>query len=372
MGAIGSILRGLVLALVVGAVVAIVGALASLFGCASGCSWANPGSDLVSAPAPGLPNVLMAVLLGGLLTLGLAIVLVPRDSVKGLAAIFALLIGADSFLYWLPRPSIDVEPTPAVANSGTENVVRSQPSEATSEPEPIRCRTGSFADGSSCVPCETEEVVAVEPALSFEAIETDAFWQYAKDARVVSAGSGRELTLRQLAENLAQDTAICDARALLVYGSASSDGERDLNVARAQARASNLADAISQACTGRSNGLTIFALSLGQSEATEDVPEDRLVGISAMSAAPGVDFESSVIFDELGYAISEGQLVAPLLDRRDRFPNPWQGPSGTIQGIEVKSRPMRTVISKTPGAPLSCEAPELTPASLDGAPFLRQ
>lgn len=372
MGALGSLLRAIVLALVFGAVVAIVGALAALFGCAEACRWAEPASEIVSAPAPGLEDIPFALLVGGLLVVGLAISFIPRDPVMFLAAIFSALIGVDSFLYWLPRTGAEeIEPPVTPAEETVPTEPEAEP-ETLVQPETLSCPLGSFAENGACVPCETEEVIIDAPQVTFEEVDTGASWKYARDNQVVTTNGGATLSLDDFAEDLALRTEVCDASSLLVYGSASSDGARALNVARAQSRADNLADALKDACTGRSDGLTIFVLSLGQSEAPVDVAEDRLVGISIMNSPLGDDLDGPVILDELGYAIAEGARVAPLLDRRSRFPNPWQGPSGTVQGIEVKDRPSRVLTVAAPGAPASCEAPEVEPTALDGAPFLRQ
>lgn len=346
MGLIGNILRGTVLAIIIAVIAGLGGAMAAKFLCANGCAWAVPPADLVAQPAPGVGGGLtMAMLFGGLSALGLAIALIPEESVKSLATVFTAAIAFLAFLVWLPRAEAEPEPAPAIEQPEVE-------------PEPVpqvaSCSAGEFQRADNCVPCYVTETL-VEPAkLAFASINTGAYWQYAKDDRVMMSGNGR--SVGSAAATLASQTALCRAEALLVYGSASADGSRERNVRRARDRAENLADAIQKACADRADGLRIYALSLGQSEATEDVPEDRALAISMIARVDDdAELSGSLILDELGYAVASG-LNAPLIERRERFPRPWAGPNGNSSALDVRARPMTSVRRLAVGAPASCTA----------------
>ncbi|NNU14816.1 hypothetical protein HK107_00585 [Parvularcula sp. ZS-1/3] len=349
MGLIGNILRGIVLAVIIAVIAGLGGAMAAKFLCANGCAWAVPPADLVAQPAPGAGGGLtMAMLFGGLSALGLAIALIPQESVKSLATVFTAAIAFLAFLVWLPRAEAEAEPEP-------EPILE----EPEVEPDPVAqvasCSTGEFQRAGNCVPCYVTDTVEEPAKLAFESIDTGAYWQYAKDDRVMMSGSGR--TVGSAASYLASDTALCSAEALLVYGSASADGSRERNVRRARDRAENLAEAIRRACTGRASGLRIYALSLGQSEAPEDVPEDRALAVSLIQKLDtDAELSGSLILDELGYAVASGGLNAPLIERRERFPRPWAGPNGNSSALDVRARPMTSVRRLADGAPASCTA----------------
>jgi hypothetical protein len=366
MGTAGNILRGLVLAIVIGAGAVVVGGAAALFGCAGGCSFAEPGAAFMRSEVAFLGGLTMAFALGGFLLLGLFVALVPRDPVTVLGALFGLGLAAVSFFYFLPPGELV-----AIEEVG-DPVLPPLPEEEAigliADPAPLSCAAGTFEQGGTCAPCTIEQTVPAAASLRFRAVPTGASWVYA-DRRMVEAG-GRELSIDDYTEELAGRTDLCDADALLVYGSASSDGERPVNEARAQARASNLGEAVRAACTGRSSGLTIYALSLGQSEAPMDVPEDRFVSISAIDILTDDQVTADMVLEELSYAVEEGQGVAPILSRRERFPRPWTGPRGTASSFRAVPRPTERTEILAPGAPASCR----TDASfgLDEGPGLRQ
>jgi hypothetical protein len=376
MGTAGNILRGFVLAVVLGAGAVIIGGAAALFGCAGGCAFAEGGARFVDEEVAFLAGLPMAFVLGGFLILGLFVSLVPRDPVSVLAALFGIGVALVSFFYFLPDtdPGLDealrsdpvLPPRPQLqAQAG--DVDDGGEARLTAEPA-LSCPSDSFDLNGGCVPCFVEKTVTAEPRLRFSAVPTEASWVYA-DRRLVQI-DGRELSVDAYLSTLADRTDLCRAEALVVYGSASSDGARPLNEERARARASNLAEAVRAACTGRSSGLVIYALSLGQSEAPSDVPEDRSVSISTIEILTDEEVTADMVLEELSYAVGEGQEVAPILTRRERFPRPWTGPLGTNSSFRAADRPMRTAEVLAPGAPASCRTNGAS--GLDAGPALRQ
>lgn len=366
MGAIGSLLKGIILALIVTAIVWIGALIALNFFCPLGCKALMPYSELVQRPAPMVGESLtMAMLLIGILFLGLVIVLSPREMVFSLGFVFAALIGLvvflDNMTPTLEAHSPEPEPEPAV----TETI----PPEAQSELPilaPVQCAPDEFNADGVCRKCMVAQTVTKPAKLGFVPIETGAYWEYARDATVVADGQLRSVD--RFVASLAEDENFCAAEALLVYGSASSDGARELNDARARSRAENLADAARAACGA--SAPRIYALSLGQSEADRDVDEDRPVSITAITKSNGFELTGELILDELGYELAEGRAASPLLARRERFPRPWSGPNGGSSALEIRARPVETVMVPAPGAPENCGAPDLL--GLDGRPPLRQ
>lgn len=364
MEAIGSILRGLVVAVVVAAVAFIAGALAGSMLCGDGaCAWGQTPAAMLRQPAPGFGEaVSAAMLVGGLLVLGLIIALTPREPVLLLAGIFALLIAIIGFLLWIPQP----EPTAKLPAPETEPLLERRPAAmATPEPEPLSCPTGQFATDGACSPCYETLEEPVPAALRFQPVQSGANWVYARATRIEAGGE--DMAVETYVDRLSARTDFCEAPALLVVGSASSDGERSVNEERAMNRAKNLGAAARSAC---GNGVRIFALSLGQSEAPSDVPEDRPVTIFRMTPATGAEIGGDLILSELGHYLYERERDAAIFARRDRFPRPWTGPSGEIDGLPIKPRQTVETVLQLPGAPDSCAY--IPPEGVDERPPLRQ
>lgn len=358
MSLIGSIVRGLIWAVLITAVAALVGAVAAVFGCeGGGCQTFVPFAELMMEPAPGLNgSVPTVVVLGGILFFGLFIVLTPRDPVSILAFIFALLIGVLGFLLGLPRSAL-VEPeveTIVVPEPIPEEVAPVVDPIPEMPPDPV-CAAGEFYDGVACMPCEKTTLEQAKASLSFEAVETRAYWTYAR-AGMVSV-DGQNITTKSFVADLAMDEGLCDAPAILVLGSASSDGERARNEKRAQDRANNLADAVRAACGDDAN---VMAISLGQSEAEVDAAVDRSVTIVKLNPAAGAALTPELLYSELGHALASGEPSSPLIERRPVFTKPWIGAKGEALSIEVKSRPMVRTSSLVAGAPDSCLLGDLT------------
>lgn len=365
MDAIGSLVRGLVLAVLVAAVAGITGALGATFLCTGGCAFAEPAAALVSEPAPALDgSFTMASVLGVILFLGLVIVLAPREPVTGLAVLFAVLIAALAFLLWLPRnapPVVDDEPSPPPAGD--------QEPEAAEQPQEERaaqaCPAGQFLDDGRCVPCTETIRTTAPPALRFQSARVSAHWRYASESVVELLGTSMPVE-RYVAE-LADNEGLCDAPALLVIGSASADGSRERNERRAMTRASRLADAARRVC---GDGVDVYALSLGQSQAAVDLDEDRKVSVLKVAFGTASDITGELLIEELGYALGSGEPRDPLLAHRDRFPRPWTGPGGEPTQVRERPRPQVETTITTLGAPETCDLPR--PLGLDARPALRQ
>ncbi|MEM9839979.1 MAG: hypothetical protein AAF830_12615 [Pseudomonadota bacterium] len=309
-----------------------------------------------------------------LLALGLIITMLPREPAVPLAALFVLLIGADGFLMTLkpaetPQPAIETEaparaepdpvvrPAPQVQRD--EPAPRVQPSLSRDETLPEPCPEGAFFDGQECAPC-TVEMTSEEPAqLQFEPIDTDAYWVYASHDRVSWRGANVPVTY--LVEQLDEQGMLCDAPAVLVFGSASSDGDRDRNKRRAARRADGLAAAVARVC---GNGVKTFALSLGQSRNATDVEEDRPVSIVQVFPREDAEPTGSLILEELGYELAEGDAAVPLLSRRDRFPEPWVDEDGSAADLKLEARPQVTEVVEALGAPAMCGVPTEEGANL--------
>ncbi|MEO1656941.1 MAG: hypothetical protein AAFR65_04400 [Pseudomonadota bacterium] len=358
MNLIGSIVRGLIWAILITAVAGLVGAVAAVFGCEDGgCQAFVPFAELMMEPAPGLSGSVPTVaVLGGILFFGLFIVLTPRDPVSILAFVFAVLIGVLGFLLGLPRsalvePALDPIVEPEVI---PEEVLPAVDPVPDMPPEPV-CAAGEFYDGVACTPCEKTTLEQAKASLSFEAIETRAYWTYAR-AGMVNV-DGQNVSTTSFVADLAIDENLCDAPAVLVLGSASSDGERVRNEKRARDRANNLADAVRSACGEDAN---VMAMSLGQSEAEVDAAVDRSVTIVKLNPLGGEALTPELLYSELGHALANGEPSSPLIERRPVFTKPWIGAKGEALSIEVKNRPMVRSTSLVSGAPASCQVGDLT------------
>lgn len=352
--------RGLVIAVVLAVFALFAGVIAAGVLCGDGgCAAARGIADALGGDgAPftisGTPMEIGAALL----TFGLIVTLLPREPVIPLTVIFAVLLLADGFLMALKPPSsvsrpevAQIEEEPAVIPDPSTALPRTTPApqRAASQESTDRCPSGQFRDDGACVPCEIEQQTAADPALQFVPVNTRAHWVYASD-RLVSR-RGAKVSPVDLMRELARDRALCDAPGLLVFGSASSDGERDRNKRRAARRAQALAKAASSVC---GESVQTFALSLGQSRARQDVEEDRPVSIIKVYPLTDAEITGETILRELGYELAEGDAAVPLLSRRDRFPEPWTDDEGGRADLSLEPRPQVTEIVEAFGAPASC------------------
>ena len=231
----------------------------------------------------------------------------------------------------------------------------------------LSCPPGQFARGEACATCFTEEDVPTAQALTLTPLRLAATWGYARDDSFAAYDSmtfdtgGTPLPLRNFAlgDRLAVAGGdLCGADAALILGSASSDGPRARNVARARRRAEQLSREVRAACPR----LTIFAASLGQSTAPTDRPADRALTVIAVEGATGTVTRAAVEA-ELGYRLAEGGPAglpgAPLLGRLRHFGGEWtwvEGGEGRFDPAP-RPRPSERVSRRRADAPASCERP---------------
>ena len=238
------------------------------------------------------------------------------------------------------------------------------PEQAAPAPAPLACPPGQFARGEACATCFVEDTVPTPPRLALTPLRLTAAWGYARDDAFASYDSmtfdtgGASLPLRNFAlgDRLAVAGGnLCAADAALILGSASSDGPRARNVARARRRAEQLAAEVRAACPR----LPVFAASLGQSTAPTDRPADRALTVIAVNGAPG-DVTRAAVEEELGYRLAEGGpaglVGAPLLGRLRHFPGEWSWVAGGTGRFDPapKARPSERTMRRRDGAPASC------------------
>ena len=227
------------------------------------------------------------------------------------------------------------------------------------EPAIPQCPEGNFWNGEGCSACSVTRSVAATPKLAFHPARTQATWGYAAaDSFSTASGGGEQPILDfSLHTELAPDAGpLCTNDAVLVIGSASSDGPLERNLDRARIRAEQLASQVDGACNGQ---VDVFAISLGQSTAERDNFKDRaltVIGLDSLGAEP---VTQALIETELGYLIKEGDHSSALLSRASYFPQAdWSWVEGGTGRVRPASgqRPVETVTELRPGAPASCQA----------------
>jgi hypothetical protein len=226
--------------------------------------------------------------------------------------------------------------------------------EALAQREPD-CPNGHFAKNGACMSCMVEEVPPA-PALSFRTADLGAAWRYASDRSVVPLsfigriGADPEpVEDMPLARMVSSSAGLCEADAALVLGSASSDGPADRNEARAKRRADSLAGEVEALCPG----LTVYAVSLGQSRASRDSAADRALTVLAVNREePGAPLDGQAVLDAL---LRGGPPEGPLTSRLDRFGESWTWVRGGSGEIVPGARPLdeRRLVPRD-GAPPSC------------------
>jgi len=344
--------KGTLIGGVLGLIMLLGGVLSAGFICGAedSCSAARSLADVIgwdSRPfqVTGTALEFMAALLG----LGLAVTMMPRQPVRWLGAVFMALMAGDGFLMALepaPTPVVEAEkPTPL-----PEEIPDELLAEETQRPA---CRSGTFRPETSsaidCLPCTVEQQSTKPAALSLIPMRTEAHWVYASDQRVeTSTGS---MTTAALVQGLADEQGLCDAPAILVFGSASSDGPADRNRRRARSRADRLASAVAEVC---GSGVATYALSLGQSQHDEDDEADRPVSLTQVYPLGDAPVSGELVLQELGYALAEQEEAFPLLARRNRFPQPWTAGDDDPAQLDAVARPQVTEVVRDPQAPASC------------------
>lgn len=291
----------------------------------------------------------------------------------GLAALGAMIssplaapnTGADE------APTVVTEPDPLPAADDADEATDVDPvvpapeaQSLTLAPEPETpdpsCDDGAFWNGTSCVSCTVTERVPAPPAVTFDPVKFGAAWAYAKDSRFVpiSGENGvRSIDDLVIDGNVAVGAkAVCASAAVLVVGSASSDGPLARNRARSIRRARRLADHIDKNCP---DDTAVFAISLGQSVRDTDLPGDRALAVIGLSAPEGGRITPALIERELGYLLNARSIDVPQLKDYKQFPQAgWQwvrGSSG-VPAIIPAARPFVDQDTPRDGAPRRCAA----------------
>lgn len=337
-------LRSLFIAIIVSALALVVGIVTAGLLCSDGgCASARGLTEILGYDGRPLSIEKTALELGAaLFALGLFITLIPRETPKILASIFSLLLIGDGFLMALAPPEPDPEPAEVPAPRVLPAPVG----------EPEACPDGEFRQDDVCVPCFVEVQRAVAPDVTAIPVLTDAYWVYASERQVHRDDTN--IAPIDMVEELDAAVGLCDAPAIVVFGSASSDGERQRNRLRAKTRGENLAEAAEAVC---GNDLETYVVSIGQSRHEDDLDEDRPVSIVQIFPAQGDDLTEEMILREIGHKLAEDADAVPLLAHRDRFPGPWVLGNGEPVSIDVAPRPMRSQRVLAPGAPESCTKP---------------
>lgn len=324
--------------------------------CDGACAALGPFSDMVSHPFLIAGDVVcwLMVLIGVTgLVLWRGFAAVPAQA--GLA-----LVGGAAMVLWgalWPQPAtvpVEVPAAPAVAPK-VEPIVPVK-SEAPLVPE---CPPGNFWNGEGCLSCTIAQSVPAPAKIFFSPLAFEAAWKYADDRKLV--GGQRTFYVDDLAAGggvSAGGLAVCASTAVLVVGSASSDGPKARNLARAARRATRLADHVAQACPGDP---AIFAISVGQSGAAVDTALDRAVTVMGLDTADGAPIDAALLAEELGYAVYSDTHGAALLSRHTHFnAADWQwvrgGPPTPAPGpmVAPAPRPYEMVDRLRDDAPETC------------------
>lgn len=333
---------GAILAAGLGAAAVAIGRLGAMTSCGGPCPQLEGATALAQTPIGGSPvtaGIAAAVALGVLLwpaissrplRLGTGIV-----SLVGLGFIGALLARA-------PSPA---SPPPAEA-----------PAADTPTAALPACPDGTFRSGEACAPCTETMSVPEAAGLFFAPMQFEATWKYANDRAIVRGAAGEapvdDLTIEGNVSPGGQ--AVCASGAILVVGSASSDGPLARNEARAAARAARLASHVAKSCA---KAPPVFALSFGQSRAAADAADDRALTIIGLDTPDGTPVTAALIERELGYVLDSGVHGSALLARHANFPAAgWRwvkGGQGTPT-VTIAPRPFSRVDMLRDDAPPSC------------------
>ncbi|MEM1409463.1 MAG: hypothetical protein AAGG79_01810 [Pseudomonadota bacterium] len=361
--------RNVIAALLGAVVVLAIGSIAGYTVCGEGsCQSAKDFVDLIGwdGQAFSLDGTTLE-LIAALLIFGFTVTMAPRDPVRLLAGIFTVLMAGNGFLMALSPNAKADEPT-EVEMADEQPAIELPP---IPEPEPLpafdmqdedtaACPPGMFREdegpGDPCVPCEIERRVPAPQTVALTPIRTDAHWVYASDRDVAAAG--RSVGVGAFVKRLAAQSELCEAPAIVVLGSASSDGDRQRNRRRARSRAASLAQAVKGACGGN---VEVVALSLGQSRHRVDEPADRPIALLQAFPRQDADVTTEAILSELSFAMAEDAADLPLLDRHARFPDPWTDGAGARADISETDRPRVIEVVPAPGAPSSCTQPPSAP-----------
>ncbi|MEM9421137.1 MAG: hypothetical protein AAF986_01305 [Pseudomonadota bacterium] len=363
-GGIGRTLITLLVAGALGAVAFLLGRMGAGVVCDGPCEALLPLSEMVAQPFPIAGDKicwLMALVGAAGLVLWFALASAPAQtglaSIAALGIIFlgALLPKGISFEKEKGEP---VAPPPPPVSTLTEEPA----SLPVAEPEPVpdpECPAGLFWNGEGCVSCTVARTEPKPASLYFSPLAFEATWQYADDRHYVTADKADRYAVTDLVVDggvSAGGQAVCASGAILVIGSASSDGPRARNLARAARRAKRLADRVGDACPAND---AIFALSLGQSLAPTDEAGDRAVTVIGLDTPQGQPVTQSMLAEELSHVLHSQTHGAPLLTRYQHFPQDdweWVGKAKTPANIVPAERPFHTVDRLRDDAPEQCLA----------------
>ncbi len=351
--------------------------------CPGTCEALDPFRDVLLAPLSIAPDILCwAIVAAVVLALFVWIALAHRPTLLGLLLLSLLalaFIGAlfsgdrDGLIDWEKFRSS--EPLPAPQTQSWDITPEPAPLPAP-EPAPVlACAADEFLGegGSACLPCFETRLEPQAPRAYFAPMAFDAAWQYAKDNRYgrmaddIDASASHFASVQDLViagQRAAGGRALCASGAVLVVGSASADGPADRNAARAQRRAEQLAAQVRRGC---GDDLPVFALSIGQSQASVDTAADRALTVLAVDTPDGAPVTRARILEELGFAMADQAALGGVLDRTEHFPvSSWQWQDKTAAAPMIAARPIEEVERLVAGAPSSCRpAIELNTASAE-------
>jgi hypothetical protein len=229
------------------------------------------------------------------------------------------------------------------------------------EPEIPTCPAGNYWNGEGCISCRVSETVPAAAELFFSPLRFEAAWRYAND-RSYFPLSADERDFQPIGDLVIDGRVavggldICASNAILIVGSASSDGPRGRNEERAARRAQRLADQVAASCPSQPE---IFALSIGQSVAAEDSAQDRALTVIGLSTPDGAPITRDLIERELGFVLDSQVHGSMLLSRHDYFPQEgwvWtRGGTGRAT-IAVGPRPFIQEQRLRADAPAACDA----------------
>ena len=325
--------------------------------CDGMCELLAPVADLAQGSLPGTGDALSwgwAGVAGAGLALLIALTSSPRRKVTAVVSLIALALFG---LVLLGGRAGEVAGS-ALREAGlaTPPVLQALRPEARLA---TTCPEGSYARGEGCLSCRVETLGPEPGAVTLSPLRFTAAWGYAEDAAYALYESEafaapqlgvplRNLTFDGQVAGLG--ASLCYADAALVLGSASSDGPRARNDARARRRAAQLAGQVRRACPG----LPVYAASLGQSSASTDDAADRAITVVGVSARDGGAVGTAEIERELGHLLAEGGAGAPLLGRLRHFPGAWTW----IEGGQGRFRPDAAPRAEARSLRLRDDAPE--------------
>ncbi len=367
-GGIGRTLVALLAAGGLGAVAFVLGRMGAGILCDGPCEALMPLTEMVAEPFPIQGDkICWLMALAGVAGLVTWFALASAPAQTGLASVAVLSIIFLGALF--PKGALDGKPAEAEVEPVLEVPAAPDPlpepePEPTPEPEPQpvsdpACPPGNFWNGEGCISCTVPKTEPTPAAVFFSPLAFEASWQYADDRHFVMADATARHSMKDLVVDggvSAGGQAVCASGAILVIGSASSDGPRARNLERAARRAARLRDRVAEACPANE---AIFALTLGQSIAPADEAGDRAVTVIGLDTPDGTPVTRALVAQELAHVLHSQTHGAALLGRHEFFPqSDWQWLNGERQpaNIAPAARPFQTVDRLRDDAPAECLA----------------